>query len=86
MLLATAGHCGGVDADRAVLELYGLAPEEFTAARNALVQATEDVERLYAELAGGVPALLAVVDGRPVSVITKADLLEFVAHQRHASR
>ena len=33
-----------------------------------------------------VPALLAVVDGRPVSVITKADLLEFVAHQRRASR
>ena len=52
----------------------------------AVVQATEDVERLYAELAGGVPALLAVVDGRPVSVITKADLLEFVAHQRRASR
>jgi len=51
-----------------------------------VVQATEDVERLYAELAGGVPALLAVVDGRPVSVITKADLLEFVAHQRRASR
>ena len=44
------------------------------------------MQRLYAELAGGVPALLAVDDGRPVSVITKADLLEFVAHQRRASR
>jgi cystathionine beta-synthase len=51
-----------------------------------VVQANEDVERLYAELAGGVPALLAVDDGRPVSVITKADLLEFVAHQRRESR
>ncbi|MHB8631784.1 MAG: CBS domain-containing protein, partial [Candidatus Limnocylindria bacterium] len=51
-----------------------------------VVQATEDVERLYAELAGGVPALLAVDEGRPVSVITKSDLLEFVAHQRRASR
>jgi cystathionine beta-synthase len=51
-----------------------------------VVQANEDVERLYSELAGGVPALLAVDDGRPVSVITKADLLEFVAHQRRASR
>ena len=51
-----------------------------------VVQAHEDVERLYAELAGGVPALLAVDEGRPVSVITKADLLEFVAHQRRASR
>ena len=36
------GHCGGVDVDRAVVELYGLAPEEFTAARNALVKATKD--------------------------------------------
>ena len=51
-----------------------------------VVRSDEDVERLYAELAGGVPALLAVEDGRPVSVITKADLLEFVAHQRRASR
>ena len=51
-----------------------------------VVRSDEDVERLYAELAGGVPALLAVDDGRPVSVITKADLLEFVAHQRRASR
>jgi len=51
-----------------------------------VVQANEDVERLYAELAGDVPALLAVDEGRPVSVITKADLLEFVAHQRRASR
>ena len=51
-----------------------------------VVQATDDVERLYAELAGGAPALLAVDDDRPVSVITKADLLEFVAHQRRAAR
>ena len=51
-----------------------------------MVRSDEDVERLYAELAGGVPALLAVEDGRPVSIITKADLLEFVAHQRRASR
>jgi len=36
----------------------------------------------YAELSGGAPALLAARDNRPVSVITKADLLEFVAHQR----
>ena len=50
-----------------------------------VVQATDDIERLYAELSGGVPALLAVEQDRPVSVITKADLLEFVAHQRRAN-
>ena len=51
-----------------------------------VVQASDDVERLYAELARGVPALLAVDQDRPVSVITKADLLEFVAHQRQSAR
>jgi len=51
-----------------------------------VVQANEDVERLYAELSGGAPALLAASDDRPVSIITKADLLEFVAHQRRARR
>ena len=51
-----------------------------------VVGSDEDVERLYAELAGGAPALLAVDAGRPLSVITKADLLEFVAHQRRESR
>ena len=50
-----------------------------------VVQANEDVERLYAELSAGAPALLAASDDRPVSVITKADLLEFVAHQRFAT-
>ncbi|MEK6620747.1 MAG: cystathionine beta-synthase [Chloroflexota bacterium] len=47
-----------------------------------VVQASEDIERLYAELSAGAPALLAAQDERPVSIITKADLLEFVAHQR----
>jgi cystathionine beta-synthase len=47
-----------------------------------VVQAGEDIERLYAELASGVPALVAAQDDRPVAIITKADLLEFVAHQR----
>jgi cystathionine beta-synthase len=47
-----------------------------------VVQATDDIERLYAELAAGAPALLVAYDERPVSIITKADLLEFVAHQR----
>src|SRR3954466_2958670 len=36
------GHCCVVDLD-AVLELYGLPPEQFTAARNALSKALRDV-------------------------------------------
>ena len=50
-----------------------------------VVQATDDVERLYQELSSGAPALLAARDDRPVSIITKADLLEFVAHRRRRS-
>jgi cystathionine beta-synthase len=51
-----------------------------------IVQASEDIERLYSELSAGAPALLAASDDRPVSIITKADLLEFVAHQRRRAR
>ena len=51
-----------------------------------VVQASDDVERLYAELSGGAAALLAAVGTKPVSIITKADLLEFVARQRKQSR
>src|SRR5438128_5506167 len=43
-----------------------------------LFRSYDDIERLYQELSGGAPALLAARDDRPVSVITKADLLEFV--------
>jgi len=49
-----------------------------------VVHASVDNKRLYAELSAGAPALLAAADDRPVSIITKADLLEFVAHQRRA--
>ncbi|MBM4420696.1 MAG: pyridoxal-phosphate dependent enzyme, partial [Chloroflexi bacterium] len=47
-----------------------------------VVRDSDAVERLYAELSAGAPALLALAGERPVSIITKADLLEFVAHQR----
>ncbi len=51
-----------------------------------VVQATDDIELLYTELSAGAPALLAAADDRPISIITKADLLEFVAHQRRSGR
>ncbi|HEX4744250.1 MAG TPA: cystathionine beta-synthase [Candidatus Limnocylindria bacterium] len=51
-----------------------------------VVQADDDIERLYSELSGGAAALVAARADRPVSVITKADLLEFVAHQRRRAR
>src|SRR2546430_11985006 len=47
-----------------------------------VLQPTDDIERLYQELSGGAPALLAARQNRPASLLTKADLLEFVAHHR----
>ncbi|MEW5990521.1 MAG: cystathionine beta-synthase [Chloroflexota bacterium] len=39
------------------------------------------LDEAFALLAGGSPAALAVRDGRPAGVITKLDLLEFLAHR-----
>jgi cystathionine beta-synthase len=43
------------------------------------VEAT--VDEAFALLSGGAPGLLAVRDGRPAGVVTRLDLLEFLAHQ-----
>ena len=65
-------------------DLYGRRLEMAT--QQSPTACLEDIERLYAELSSGVPALLAASNDRPVSIITKADLLEFVAHQRRRAR
>ncbi len=51
-----------------------------------VVEAGEDVERLYAALSAGAPALIAARERKPVAIITKADLLEFVAHHFRRAR
>src|SRR5207245_8976605 len=51
-----------------------------------VVQAGDDIERLYQELSGGPPALLAARDAGPVSILTKADLPDLVPHQRRRTR
>ncbi len=38
------------------------------------------VAEAFALLTGGAPALLAVRDGRPIGIVTKLDLLEYLAH------
>jgi cystathionine beta-synthase len=44
------------------------------------VDVAASVDEAFALLAGGSPAALAVRDGRPAGVITKLDLLEYLAH------
>jgi cystathionine beta-synthase len=47
-----------------------------------LVDANEEIERIFPLLATGSPAVLVQRDGYIVGVVTRADLLEFAAHQR----
>jgi cystathionine beta-synthase len=49
-----------------------------------LVDASASVDDAYRLLAEGAPALVAVVDGRPAGIVTKLDLLEYLAHHRPA--
>ena len=46
------------------------------------VQATAGIDDLFADLSRGAEALVVADGARPVGVVTRADLLEFLAHQR----
>ncbi|MGZ8502651.1 MAG: CBS domain-containing protein, partial [Candidatus Limnocylindrales bacterium] len=45
-----------------------------------IVQAGASLAEAFGQLAGGTPALLVVRDGRPVGIVAKLDLLEYLAH------
>jgi cystathionine beta-synthase len=47
-----------------------------------LVDANEEVERVVPMLASGAPAVLVQRDGAIIGVVTRADILEYVAHHR----
>jgi cystathionine beta-synthase len=47
-----------------------------------LVDANEEVERVVPMLASGAPAVLVQRDGTIIGVVTRADVLEYVAHHR----
>jgi cystathionine beta-synthase len=46
------------------------------------IEAGESVDRVFADLAGGNPAVVVAESGKPVAVLTRADLLEYLAHNR----
>jgi cystathionine beta-synthase len=46
------------------------------------VEIDESVETVFADLSGGTPAVVVSSGGRPVGVLTRADLLEYLAHHR----
>jgi cystathionine beta-synthase len=47
-----------------------------------VVQTQDGVEEMFADLARGAEAVLVASGSAPVGVLTRADLLEFLAHQR----
>ncbi|MGH3038919.1 MAG: cystathionine beta-synthase [Gaiellaceae bacterium] len=48
------------------------------------VEIDESVETVFADLSAGNPAVVVARRGRPVGVLTRADLLEYLAHSRAA--
>lgn len=79
----------GVIEERSLLEKVFRRPETVeetvaTVMESALpfVDAREDVESLFPLFKDGGAGAVIVRDGEPVGVITRSDLLDFVAHQR----
>jgi predicted transcriptional regulator len=46
------------------------------------VDAAATLDAAFQLLSDGAPALVAVASGRPAGIVTKVDLLEFLAHHR----
>jgi cystathionine beta-synthase len=48
-----------------------------------VVQAAGGLEEMFADLSRGAEAIVVADGGKPVGVLSRADLLEFLAHQKH---
>ena len=49
------------------------------------VEIGESVDTVFADLSAGNPAVIVAEGGRPVGVLTRADLLDYLAHNRSAA-
>jgi cystathionine beta-synthase len=75
--------------ERGLLDLVFRNPdslnEEVTAAMQpplAAVEATESVDEVFTALTGGSQAVVVASEGRPTGMLTRSDLLEYLAHGR----
>ncbi len=50
-----------------------------------VVDAGESIDRVYADLTGGSPAVVVADGARPTGMLTRSDLLEYLAHRRNGS-
>jgi cystathionine beta-synthase len=76
--------------DRALLERVFTNPDVLhedvaTAMQPPLgaVEASATLDDVFATLSGGANAIVVARDGKPVGVLTRSDLLEFLAHRRY---
>src|SRR5438034_2013438 len=50
----------------------------------AAVEATQTLDEVFAALTGRTNAVVVAEEGRPIGVLTRSDLLEFLAHSRNS--
>jgi cystathionine beta-synthase len=48
----------------------------------AAVDATDSLDQVFADLSGPNAAVVVASAGRPTAILTRSDLLDFLAHQR----
>ena len=48
----------------------------------AAVDATDSLDQVYADLSGRSAAVVVAAAGRPAAILTRSDLLEYLAHSR----
>ena len=51
-----------------------------------VVDATESIDQVFTDLSGGSAAVVVARAGRPMGMLTRADLLEYLAHHRDGAR
>ncbi|HEU0192925.1 MAG TPA: CBS domain-containing protein, partial [Gaiellales bacterium] len=51
----------------------------------ATVEDQESVDRVFADLTRGSPAVVVAHGGRPAGMLTRSDLLEYLADRRNGS-
>jgi predicted transcriptional regulator len=47
-----------------------------------VIDADESIDRVFADLTAGSPAVVVASGGRPAGMLTRSDLLEYLAHRQ----
>ncbi len=50
-----------------------------------VIDGDESIDRVFADLTAGSPAVVVAIGGRPAGMLTRSDLLEYLAHRRNGA-